>query len=389
MEDIILKKYLKKYINLRKTILGVGPMSMNCIDAANSLSSKYKVPIFLICSRRQIDSKLHGGGYVNNWTTEELNSYIKHKKNKYLILSRDHGGPWQNNVEIQKKMNIKQAMKSAKESFEVDILNDFKVIHVDPSLNIDNKNSLKRAVDNIFELYEYCFEFSTKKKKKIIFEIGTEEQTGFSDNFLELENLVSNILIKLDKSKLPKPMFMVAQTGTRVIENKNIGSLDFPEKRIINQLPAEITLPKISKMFEKYEIFIKQHNTDYLSNETLKWLPRLGIHAVNVAPEFGYIESLEYSKILKKYNLKQSLESFYQIAYESNKWKKWVKNESHSIEFKALLCGHYIYSDEKFIESKKEVEFTLKKKGINLNNYLKKKIEDCILNYLRQLNNIT
>ena len=44
-------------------------------------------------------------------------------------------------------------------------------------------------------------------------------------------------------------------------------------------------------MFEKYGIYIKQHNTDYLSNDTLKWLPRLGIHAVNVAPEFGFIES--------------------------------------------------------------------------------------------------
>jgi len=180
---------------------------------------------------------------------------------------------------------------------------------------------------------------------------------------------------------------MVAQTGTRVIENKNIGSLDFPDKRIINQLPAEITLPKISKMFEKYGIFIKQHNTDYLSNDTLKWLPRLGIHAVNVAPEFGFVESLEYSKILKRYNLKKNLEKFYQIAYDSNKWKKWIENKNHTPEFKALLCGHYIYSNEKFIESKREVEFFLKKRGVNLNNNLKNKIEQCILNYLKQLNN--
>ncbi len=289
---------------------------------------------------------------------------------------------------LKKKMNIEEAMKSAKKSFEVDIANDFKVIHIDPSLNIDSKNNLKRVIDNIFELYEHCFEFSNKNKKKIIFEIGTEEQTGFSDNFLELENLVSKILIKINKSKLPKPMFMVAQTGTRVIENKNIGSLDFPDKRIINELPAEITLPKISKMFEKYGIFIKQHNTDYLSNETLKWLPRLGIHAVNVAPEFGFIESLEYSKILKKYNLKKNLDKFYQIAYESKKWKKWIESKNHNTEFKALLCGHYIYSNEKFIESKKEVEIFLKKKGIDLNKKLKKTIEDSILNYLKQLNNL-
>ena len=160
MEDINLKKNLINFINLKKTILGVGPMSMNCIDAANNLSNRHKIPMFLICSRRQIDSKAHGGGYVNNWTTEELNSYLKSKKNKYLILSRDHGGPWQNNNEIKKKLNINEAMKSAKESFEADIDNDFKVIHIDPSLNIDNKNNLKRATDNIFELYEHCFEFS-------------------------------------------------------------------------------------------------------------------------------------------------------------------------------------------------------------------------------------
>ncbi len=388
MEDIKLKTYLKKYINSKKTILGVGPMSLNCINASNNISFKYKVPIFLICSRRQIDSEFHGGGYVNNWTTEKLNNYLKKKRNKYLILSRDHGGPWQNNLEIKKNYNIKDAMKSAKKSFEADILNDFKVIHIDPSLNIDNKNNLKRVTENIFELYEYCYEFAKKKKKKIIFEIGTEEQTGYSDNFLELENLVKNILIKLNNTKLPKPMFMVAQTGTKVIENKNIGSLDFPDKRVIKELPAEITLPKISKMFEKYGIFIKQHNTDYLSNETLKWLPRLGIHAVNVAPEFGYIESLEYSKILKHYKLKKHLDIFYKIAYESNKWKKWVENLNSTLEFKALLCGHYIYSDENFVESKKHVKFFLKKRGIDLNIFLQKRIENSILNYLKQLNNI-
>ena len=387
MEDLNLKKNLINFINLKKTILGVGPMSMNCINAANYISNKHKIPMFLICSRRQIDSELHGGGYVNNWTTEKLSKYLKSKKNKYLILSRDHGGPWQNNNEINQKMNIKQAMKSAKNSFETDICNDFKVIHIDPSLNIDNQNNLKRAIDNIFELYEYCFEISNKNKKKIIFEIGTEEQTGFSDNFLELENLVSKILVKLSKNKLPKPMFMVAQTGTRVIENRNIGSLDFPDKRIINQLPAEITLPKISKMFEKYGIYIKQHNTDYLSNDTLKWLPRLGIHAVNVAPEFGFIESLEYTKILKRFSLKKHLDIFYQIAYDSKKWEKWIENKNHNTEFKALLCGHYIYSNKNFIESKKEVEFYLRRKGIDLNTELKKKIEECILNYLKQLNN--
>ena len=32
---------------------------------------------------------------------------------------------------------------------------------------------------------------------------------------------------------------------------------------------------------------MKEHNTDYLSTDSLKWQSRLGILAANVAPEFG------------------------------------------------------------------------------------------------------
>ena len=386
MEDLILKKKLVKIMTSQRTILGAGPMSLNSINAVDFVSKKNKVPIFLICSRRQIDSKFHGGGYVNNWSTEDLSHYLKKKKNNNVILCRDHGGPWQNNKEIKKKLNLKQAMISAKKSFEDDIDNDFKIIHIDPSLNIDGKNSLERVIDLIMELYQHCYEYALKKKKKILFEIGTEEQTGFSDNFIELENLIDKITKKLLKKKLPKPVFMVAQTGTRVLENKNIGSLDFPDQRLINELPAEITIPKVSKMFERYGIYIKQHNSDYLSAETLKWLPRLGIHAINVAPEFGYIESLEYSKLLKELKLKKHLDTFYEIAYNSKKWVKWMSEKESSDEFKSLLCGHYIYSDEKFLESKNEVKEILKKRKINLDYILESKIREKLSEYIKSLN---
>ena len=114
MEDLILKKKLVKIMTSQRTILGAGPMSLNSINAVDFVSKKNKVPIFLICSRRQIDSKFHGGGYVNNWSTEDLSHYLKKKKNNNVILCRDHGGPWQNNKEIKKKLNLKQAMISAK-----------------------------------------------------------------------------------------------------------------------------------------------------------------------------------------------------------------------------------------------------------------------------------
>ena len=44
---------------------------------------------------------------------------------------------------------------------------------------------------------------------------------------------------------------------------------------------------------------MKEHNTDYLTDESLRWHPKIGIHAANVAPEFGVSETLSLIKILK------------------------------------------------------------------------------------------
>ena len=93
---MILKKKLEKIINQRKTLLGVGPMSTNVVDASIEIANFHDLPLMMIASRRQIDSLDFGGGYVNNWDTSSFSNYIKKKdKKKNIILCRDHGGPWQ------------------------------------------------------------------------------------------------------------------------------------------------------------------------------------------------------------------------------------------------------------------------------------------------------
>ena len=66
---------------------------------------------------------------------------------------------------------------------------------------------------------------------------------------------------------------------------RNIGSFDLP-LRVKDEIPAEIQLQRLSKLVLKNNV-LKEHNADYLSNEALSWHPRLGIHAANIAPEFG------------------------------------------------------------------------------------------------------
>ena len=79
---------IKNYINKKNsTLLGVGPMSLNCVDASIEIANEYNVPLMMIASRRQIDCKELGGGYVNNWNTEEYSEYIKKYDKKNNIKS--------------------------------------------------------------------------------------------------------------------------------------------------------------------------------------------------------------------------------------------------------------------------------------------------------------
>ena len=66
--EIVIPKIFNRYLkNRRATLLAVGPMSKNCVEATIEIANEKNVPIMMIASRRQIDSKEFGGGYVNNW----------------------------------------------------------------------------------------------------------------------------------------------------------------------------------------------------------------------------------------------------------------------------------------------------------------------------------
>ena len=122
---------------------------------------------------------------------------------------------------------------------------------------------------------------------------------------------------------LPNPSFVVIQCGTRVMETRNVGSFDSPV-RVANEIPAEIQLPKMIEICNRYGIFMKAHNTDYLTDEALQWHPKLGIHAANVAPEYGVAETRMLVHTLENNGLSHLAERFLRLAYDSKKWDKWM-----------------------------------------------------------------
>jgi len=376
-----LENYLPKY---HATLLGVGPMSLNCTDAAIDLANQYEIPLMLIASRRQIDSEEFGGGYVNNWTTEKFSEYVidRDKKGK-ILLARDHGGPWQNEQEKDQELSLRRAMDSAKLSYKADIDARFQIIHIDPSVDIFSKPTVDDVIDRVFELYEYCWNYAQQQGLEVVFEVGTEEQTGSTNTQKELDYLLNKMFIFCNKNRLPKPTFVVVQTGTRVMEVRNIGSFDSPI-RVEKEIPAEIQVPKMVEICKKYGVLLKQHNTDYLSDEALKWHPRLGIHSANVAPEFGVAETRALISVLEMNNLQKYADDFLQLAYNSKKWKKWMMPDSKATDRdRAIISGHYIFSTEETLFLKERATVELRKKDIELEYELKDRVKTSIMRYLK------
>ncbi len=371
------------------THLGVGPMSKNCVDACLELSDEFDAPIMLIASRRQIECLELGSGYVNNWDTVSFAQYVKARdKKQNIILARDHGGPWQHPIEVEKYADIDDAMESAKLSYLRDIEAGFQILHIDPVISNSNADlNAEWILDKIFKLYEFCENKSRELGREVHFEIGTEEQKQNPlKDIKQLEFVIQSIRKFCDERKFKYPLFLVVQTGTKVMETRNIGKFPSHESEIQAYL-EETHIKDFVTLCEKYNLKIKEHNTDYLSDASLSVHPKIGIHAANVAPEFGVAETRALLAILDQNHLIEEKEAFIQMAYDSNKWDKWVIDSSKlSKEEKAIICGHYVFSYDSFKKLKAQCEQKLSIQGVDLNFHLKKAVKDSIFRYLKFFN---
>ena len=367
----------------KATLLCSGPMSKNSIDACIDLSKQFDIPQILIASRRQIDSKDFGGGYVENFTTEEFAKYVKSRNAKKVFLARDHGGPWQSIIEKENNLNISDSMTSAKKSFENDILAGFDFLHLDPSIPIQGENlSTDKILDRLFELYGHTFEFAKQNNKNVQFELGTEEQNGYGQDLEQFEYFLSETQKFCDKNNIIKPTFVVAQTGTKVMECQNIGIFK-DDITTASDLSLE-HLKQTIAICNKYDVMLKEHNTDYLSNEALSLRPILGIHASNVAPEFGVVETKGFLYLLNTFGYKKEFDLFVDTAIDSNKWAKWMLKDSNATDIdKAIICGHYIFANDRIKQIKQKVTSELLSKNINLDEYLKTLIKQSMTKYIR------
>lgn len=345
-----MNQFIKKCKN---TKFCIGVMSKNCVDTIIDFCVDKNMSMIFIPSRRQIE---YTGGYVNNWTTDGFCKYVRtniqshnvqnqnvpnqkiqeqniqkqnvpnktiQKPTNNILLERDHGGCHQGAMPDDGIESLKYDCKDG----------NFDIVHIDPWLRYNdrnNRNDLNNGIAETIKLIKICY----NENPNIYFEVGTEERIRYF-TVEELDNFMQELQKQLPGEIYQRIIYLVIQCGTHLHENGNIGTYD--KQRLIDML----------SICKKYNVMSKEHNGDYVSTDILHEKLSLGIDSINIAPEFGQIETSALLDILNSVDI----ETFFDICYRSGKWRKWVNENFDPFENKKtliLICGHYVFSTDEF-----------------------------------------
>jgi tagatose-1,6-bisphosphate aldolase non-catalytic subunit AgaZ/GatZ len=349
------------------TLLGVGPVSEVAVRATFLACVKYDCPPIFIASRNQVDLKELGHGYLMGGMDQaafgdllrRVGAETGYKGNVYIC--RDHGGPWQRNAELDQKYPVERAMAIAEQSFRADIEAGFNYLHIDPT-KCPFPFTQEQLVEWTVDLVAYCESvrrsLATKLGKgEIDYEVGTEDIQGGLTTADTYESFLKLLTARLMERGLPLPTCVVGQTGTLCKIDRNVGHFD-----------AEAT-SRLVKIAAGYGVGFKEHNGDYMSAASCRIHPQLGVTGMNVAPEFGLIETdtllaladleekLVHEGWLKKGQASGLREMIVEKAFAAP-WKKWMTDDVKKLATEhikgdkflriliARVCGHYTYDDE-------------------------------------------
>lgn len=355
-------------------VLCIGPMSVLCVDAVVSFANSIRKPIPLIASRRQIEARELGGGYVNNWSTESFSEYVRLRDSGgFTPLCRDHGGPWQGANEDS--LSAEEAMGRAKLSIKADLEAGFSVIHIDPSLRSTSLLD-RETLNQIFELYHFTQTLAAKLGKEVDIEVGAEQQSGHYSDPRELVQFLKAISKFCESHSYARPLFCVVQTGTLVKEMRNVGLTEGRKNESLDQKYAVETMEKSVKHLAEIAyingVFVKEHNADYLSDGSLALRNRLEVGGVNIAPELGLLESKSLVILCNQLGLKKELNEMLELFFSSGKWEKWLRIDSDATDFeKAIIAGHYCFADQKFQSLLEKIREAGTKQNVDLDQFVK------------------
>lgn len=405
MKKLPIKKVVEGLLELQKTgqsatLLGIGPMSKNCVQATLELSKEDDYPVMFIASRNQVDADELGGGYVNGWNqftfaqaVKEVADEIGYDNQYYLC--RDHGGPWQRDKERNDHLAVDEAMKLGKLSYKTDIEAGFDLLMIDPTkdpFEIGKVIPLDTVLDRTVELIDYCEKVRKEAGlPEIGYEVGTEETNGGLTSTEKYETFITRLEVELTKRGLPMPTFIVGQTGTLTRKTEQVGTFNFKNAY------------DLAQMAKKYGVGLKEHNGDYLDDVTLLEHIPSEITATNVAPQYGTVETRAYLHLagveakLVQYGLVEEASKTRDVllvhAIKSERWRKWMVGDQTKLTVDEIMkdeelseeildiAGHYTFNDEEVKAEIQKMYANLAKHHIDGNRYVIDSIKRPIRDY--------
>ena len=324
----------------------IGPMSKNIVDSVIEFAKISNTRLGLIPSRRQVE---YSRGYVNDWTTEEFIHYVKSSTDQ-VVLQRDHAGRGQGDLNRDDYFSLAN-----------DAYHGFDLIHIDPWKKFTSLDEVvKETADNI--------RFCNTINKECHYEVGTEEAIHRYTHE-ELDYFLTSLKTELG-DLWEKVAYAVIQAGTRIIGTENVGVFD------------QDRCKKMVKVCRKHQLLSKEHNGDYLTPEDIQLRFSTGLDGLNIAPEFGVLES---KTILDNIISDKLYEKFFEVCYNSRRWVKWLPKEFQSSSLSpeqkrriVEVSGHYVFAKPEFmqlkhkianvdIEIKKQINSLIKEKVLNEN----------------------
>ena len=407
MGKLPIKTVVEGLLDLQKTgesatILGIGPMSKNCVQATLELSKEDDYPVMFIASRNQVDADELGGGYVNGWNqftfakaVQEVADSIEYDNLYYLC--RDHGGPWQRDKERNDHLPTELAMELGQKSYVADIEAGFDLLMIDPTkdpFEVGKVIPLDIVLDRTVELIEFCEkERKARNLPEIGYEVGTEETNGGLTSTETYETFILRLKEELEKRELPMPTFIVGQTGTLTRKTEQVGTFNFKNAY------------DLARMAKKYGVGLKEHNGDYLDDVTLLEHIPSEITATNVAPQYGTEETRAYLNLAavearlvenglvsEASNIRETLLIH---AIKSERWRKWMVGSQKDMTVDQILssgddalqadildiAGHYTFNDDEVKNEIEKLYANLRKHNIDGQRYVIDHIKRPIRDY--------
>ncbi len=361
-----LNKIIREFIenkNLKKTLLAVCPNSEAVTRAALYAAKEANAPILFATTLNQVD---RDGGYTG-WTPKDLTEFVSNFSKKIGLKSPvyvclDHGGPWLKDKHTTERYLFEKTMAEVKSTIEACIDAGYKLLHIDPTVDISLGNDEPIPIDLVVERTLDMIEHAENYRRSnnyppISYEVGTEEVHGGLAN---MESFV-RFLEGLDKGLKEKgledswPCFVVGKVGT-----------DLHTTEFDPEVAAALT-----SQVKKYGALIKGHYSDYVDNP--EDYPLSGMGGANVGPEFTeeeFIALMELVKLEKKIGKESGLKDALKNAViNSNRWQKWLTKNEKGKNFDDLAddrqlwimrtCSRYIWTHSNVVEARQRLYYNL------------------------------